>query len=185
MTGWRYRRAVAVLRAGGVVAYPTESVFGLGCDPRSRAGLVRVFAVKRRPRHKRCILIAAGPAPARRHRGRGFAPLCRLRVAVLARSRHTRGAGSRWRARPGSSTGDGTVATRVTSHPVARDLCKAFRGALISTSANRAGCAPVRDVLRARLAFGTEIDWYVPGKTGGLGSPTRIIDVRDGSVIRS
>ena len=61
MTGWRYRRAVTVLRRGGVVAYPTEAVYGIGCDPRDRAAVARVFALKHRPPHKRCILIAADP----------------------------------------------------------------------------------------------------------------------------
>ena len=62
MTGWRYRRAVMTLRAGGIVAYPTESVYGIGCDPWNRSGVARVFAVKRRPVRKRCIVIAVDPS---------------------------------------------------------------------------------------------------------------------------
>ena len=184
MTGWRYRRAVLALRAGGIVAYPTEAVYGIGCDPWDRSAVARVFAVKRRPGRKRCIVIAARPSQ-----------LERL-VDVHARQ-FTRLASRYW---PGPVTlvapacdrapewlvdTDGTVATRVTNHPVAGGLCASFRGPLISTSANRAGRSPVRNVLRARVVFGTTIDWYVAGRVGGLSSPTPIIDVRDGRMIRS
>ena len=184
MTGWRYRRAVSALRAGGVVAYPTESVYGIGCDPWNRAAVARVFAVKRRPGRKRCIVIAAHPSQLHRV------------VDVQARQ-FTRLASRYW---PGPVTlvapacdrapdwlvdADGTVATRVTNHPVAGGLCASFRGPLISTSANRTGRLPVRDVLRARAVFGAAIDCYVTGRVGGLNSPTPIIDVRDGRVIRS
>ena len=184
MTGWRYRRAVLALRAGGIVAYPTEAVYGIGCDPWDRAAVVRVFAVKHRPGRKRCIVMAAHPSQ-----------LGRL-VDIHARQ-FTRFASRYW---PGPVTlvapacdrapewlvdADGTVATRVTDHPVAGGLCASFRGPLISTSANRAGRPPLRDVFSVRAAFGTEIDWYVPGRVGGLDSPTRIIDVRDGRMIRS
>ena len=183
MTGWRYRRAVMTLRAGGIIAYPTESVYGIGCDPWDCAGVVRVFAVKRRPARKHCILIAADP--------RQLDPLVDVHAPRFSRfaSRYWPGpvtlvAPARDRAPTWLVDADGTLATRVTSHPVARGLCACFRGPLISTSANRTGRPPVRDSLRARVAFGTEIDWYVAGQVGGLDTPTRIIDIRDGRMIR-
>ena len=184
MADWRYRRAVMTLRAGGVVAYPTESVYGIGCDPRDRAGVARVFALKRRPERKRCILIAADPGQ--------LQPLVDVHAPAFSRlaSRYWPGpvtlvAPARDRAPAWLVDADGTLATRVTSHPVARGLCASFRGPLISTSANRAGCPPTRDSLRVRAVFGIEIDWYVAGPVGGLEAPTRIIDVRDGRTIRS
>ena len=184
MRGWRYRRAVVILREGGVVAYPTEAVYGIGCDPLDRAGVARVFAIKRRPAHKRCILIAADL--------HHLEPL--VDVAAPEFSEH---AARHW---PGPVTlvapgragapawlvdAAGTVAVRVTDHPVARGLCASFGGALVSTSANRAARPPVRDALRARAVFKDEIDWYVPGRVGGLAAPTRIIDTRDGRTVRS
>ena len=183
MRSWRYRRAVMVLRGGGVVAYPTEAVYGIGCDPLDRAGVARVFAIKRRPAHKRCILIAADP--------RHLEPF--VDVAAPEFPEH---AARYWPgpvtlvapARDGAPAwlvdAAGTVAVRVTDHPVARGLCASFGGALVSTSANRSACPPVRDALRARAVFGAEIDWYVPGRVGGLAAPTRIIDVRDGRTVR-
>ena len=184
MTGWRYRRAVRALRAGGVVAYPTEAVYGIGCDPWDRAAVSRVFAIKRRPGRKRCIVIAAHPSQLDRLVD------FRVRQFAMFASRYWPGpvtlvAPACVRAPEWLVDADGTVAVRVTNHPVARGLCASFRGPLISTSANRAGRAPVRNGLRARVAFGAKIDWYVAGRVGGLDSPTRIIDVRDGRLLRS
>lgn len=184
MTGWRYRRAVTTLRAGGIVAYPTESVYGLGCDPWNRAAVARVFAVKRRPIAKRCIVIAADPSQLERlvdiHAPRfsRFASRCWPGPVTLV-------APAREGAPAWLVDADGTLATRVTDHPVARGLCASFRGPLISTSANRNGRPPARDGLKVRAAFGAEIDWYVAGQVGGLAAPTRIIDIRDGRTVRS
>ena len=183
MADWRYRRAVTVLREGGVVAYPTEAVYGIGCDPRDRAGVARVFAIKRRPAHKRCILIAADP----RHldpfvdvAAPGFSDYAaRYWPGPVTLVAPARDGAPAWLVDTA-----GTLAVRVTGHPVAHDLCARFGGALVSTSANRAGCAPVRDALRARAVFGAEIEWYVPGRVGGLDAPTRIIDTRDGRTVR-
>ena len=184
MTGWRHRRAVTALRAGGIVAYPTESVYGLGCDPFDRGAVARVFAVKRRPARKRFILIASDR--------RQLEPLVDVDAPGVSEfaSRYWPGpvtlvAPARDGAPSWLLDADGTLATRVTSHPVARDLCAKFRGPLVSTSANRAGRPPARDAWRVRVAFGTDIDCYVAGSVGGLASPTRIIDVRDGRTIRS
>ena len=183
MTGWRYRRAVTTLQAGGIVAYPTESVYGIGCDPWDREGVARVLAIKRRPVRKRCILIAADAGQ--------LDPLVDVHAPRFSgfASRYWPGpvtlvAPARDRAPAWLVDADGTLATRVTSHPVAHGLCASFRGPLISTSANRAGCPPARDALRVRAVFGGEIDWYVAGRVGGLDAPTRIIDTRDGRMIR-
>ena len=184
VTGWRYRRAVMALRAGGIVAYPTESVYGIGCDPWDREGVARVFAVKRRPVRKRCIVIAADPSQlehlvdVRAHRFSRFAS--RYWPGPVTLVAPARDGVPAWLV-----DADGTVATRVTNHPVAGGLCASFRGPLISTSANRAGRPPARDALRVRAAFGTEIDLYVAGHVGGLDTPTRIIDIRDGRMVRS
>ena len=183
MTGWRYRRAVTTLRAGGVVAYPTESVFGLGCDPWDRAAVARVFAVKRRPVRKRCIVIAADPSQLER-----LVDLRDPRFAEFA-SRYWPGpvtlvAPARKGVAAWLVDADSTLATRVTDHPVARGLCASFGGPLISTSANRDRRPPARDALRVRAVFGTEIDWYVAGRVGGLAAPTRIVDIRDGRTLR-
>ena len=184
MTGWRYRRAVMTLRAGGIVAYPTESVYGIGCDPWDRTAVARVFAVKRRPNRKRCIVIAADPSQLH-----PLVDVQALRFSSFA-SRYWPGpvtlvAPARDGVPAWLVDADGTIATRVTGHPVAGALCENFRGPLISTSANRAARPPARDALQVRAAFGTEIDCYVAGRVGGLAAPTRIVDIRDGRTIRT
>jgi L-threonylcarbamoyladenylate synthase len=82
------------------------------------------------------------------------------------------------------SGGSATVAVRVTDHPLAAGLCRAFGGPLVSTSANRSGGRPARTALRARLLFGAGVDAVVSGKVGGLARPTRIIDGLTGVTLR-
>ena len=123
MTGWRYRRAVMTLRAGGIVAYPTESVYGIGCDPWDRSAVARVFAVKRRPTRKRCIVIAADPSQLHR-----LVDVQALRFSDFA-SRYWPGpvtlvAPARNGVPAWLVDADGTIATRVTGHPVAGALCE-------------------------------------------------------------
>ncbi|HRN60194.1 MAG TPA: Sua5/YciO/YrdC/YwlC family protein, partial [Chiayiivirga sp.] len=139
--------AACALRAGGVIAYPTEAVWGLGCDPFDAAALARLLALKQRPAAKGMIVIAARPAQVDRY----------LRWSALAPERRDQVLAS-W---PGPNTwlipctdavphglrGDhDTLAVRITAHPVAAALCEAFGGPIVSTSANRAGEPPARRI---------------------------------------
>ncbi|HET8702029.1 MAG TPA: Sua5/YciO/YrdC/YwlC family protein [Nitrococcus sp.] len=183
LSGFRLRRYAALLANGGVIAYPTEAVYGLGCDPRRYDAVARLLDLKGRSARKGLILISAEADWLSEY----IAPLSEELAARMAAS---------W---PGPVTwvvpaaagvpawltgGRGTIALRVTAHPVASALCRAFRGALVSTSANRSGGIPARTALRARLLFGPWLDAVVPGKVGGLGRPTRIIDACSGIVLR-
>lgn len=183
LPAFRLRRYAGLLSAGGVIAYPTEAVYGLGCDPRRHDAVVRLLELKGRPAHKGLILIAAEAS----HLIGYAAPVAEEVAGRIAAS---------WPgpvtwvlpAAPGLPawlTGDcGTIALRVTSHPVAAALCRAFGGPLVSTSANRTGAVPARTALRTRLLFGPRLDAVVPGQVGGLDRPTRIIDARTGRVLR-
>jgi L-threonylcarbamoyladenylate synthase len=176
--------AVAALRAGGVVAYPTEAVYGLGCDPRQAAALDRVLALKGRPTTLGVILIASA--------FNELAPfLAPLPPALEARASATWPGPVTWvwpcaaGLPPALTGGRDTLAVRVTAHPVAAALCHAFGGALVSTSANRHGEPPARDAAAVRAAFGTGVDAIVDGPCGGLARPTEIRDVRTGAVLRA
>lgn len=176
--------AAARLRAGQVLAYPTEAVWGLGCDPFDQAAVLRLLALKSRPVEKGLILVAAGPDQLD-----GLVDWAALedarRAAVLAS----------W---PGANTwtvpatprvpawirgAHTSVAVRCSAHPVVSALCRAFGGALVSTSANPAGAPPPRTLadfdpdLRAAVAV-------VAGATGGLERPTPIRDAGSGEVLR-
>ena len=178
--------AAAALRAGGVVAYPTEAVYGLGCDPENRAAFDRLFAIKRRPPTQGVLLIAADFAQVERYIDLAAVPSDALQRAkstwpgphtwIFPRSAFT----SSWLA--GSHSG---IALRVTAHPLAAELCRAFGGALVSTSANRHGEAPARTAGAVRDAFGDEIDVVLNGSVGGLERPTPIRDAISGDTVRS
>ncbi len=176
-------QAVRRLHEGGVIAYPTESVYGLGCDPGNAPAVRRLLAIKRRPAAKGLILIAAQleqlhpfirtPDPKQRQRLEAGWP-GPLTWLVPARS-----------SAPVWLTGHhDTLAVRVTAHPVAAALCRAFGGPIISTSANLSGRPPALDGRRARLTLGRWLDGVMPGRAGG-GRPTEIRDLRSGRVLRA
>ncbi len=176
--------ALRALRQGGVVAYPTEGVWGLGCAPRNRAACLRLLKLKRRRVDKGLILIAADFAQLRPY----LAPLTNQELAPALKTwpgPHT------WiipasRRAPRWITGrHAGIAVRVTAHPVAAALCRAHGGALVSTSANRAGRPAARSAFETRLRLGREIDALVPGATGGLSKPTPIRDLRTGKQVRA
>ncbi len=135
--------AVAALRAGGVIAYPTEAVYGLGCDPFNAAAVAHLFALKQRPAGQGVLLIAADFAQVERFIG--DAP-----EDAVARARASWPGPHTWvfprsAATPDWLAGDHAgIALRVTAHTLAAQLCDAFGGALVSTSANRHGAAPAR-----------------------------------------
>ncbi|HMM56016.1 MAG: Sua5/YciO/YrdC/YwlC family protein [Proteobacteria bacterium] len=178
--------AVAALRAGGVVAYPTEAVYGLGCDPHDHAAFERVFALKQRPATQGVLLIAADFAQAEK-----YIDLARVPADALARARATWPGPHTWifpRAASvpdwiaGSHTG---IALRVTAHPLAAALCNAFGGAIVSTSANRHGEAPARTAAQVRSAFGDQLVYILDGAVGGQERPTPIRDAISGELIRT
>ena len=188
----KFARAVEVLRAGGVVAYPTEAVYGIGCDPWREDALERVAAIKRRSLDKGFILVGADAGQ--------LAPFVRPDWVEWV-ERRLGGAPPRpsdppvtWlvpaRAGvPGGVTGEPNgagprVAVRVTAHPVARELCLGLGGAIVSTSANTAGARPARSALAVRLRLGRRLDLVVPGPTGGHSRPSTIRDAESGRTLR-
>ena len=180
----RLRLARDVLRSGGVVAYPTEAVFGLGCNPRDEDAIDRVLALKQRSPDKGLILIAADYA----HLRPFVLDLAPERMAEIFASWP---APNTWLlpAREETSrllTGRfDTLAVRVTAHPLAAALCRAFGGALVSTSANLASRSPARRVWQLARRLGARADYVLAGDCGGRGQPSCIRDGRSGRVLRA
>lgn len=175
--------AAALLRAGGVLAYPTEGVYGLGCDPDDHAAFDRIFQLKRRPAEQGVLLIAADFEQVRPWLGE-------VPEAALTR------AGAAW---PGPHTfifprssrvpewvagGHAGIALRVTAHAPSAALCRAFGGPIVSTSANRHGEPPARNAAEIRAIFGDEPDGVLDAPLGGLDRPTPITDAVSGAIIR-
>ncbi|TWT22691.1 tRNA threonylcarbamoyladenosine biosynthesis protein RimN [Luteimonas marina] len=177
--------AIAILHRGGLLAYPTEGVWGLGCDPFDEAAVLRLLALKQRPVDKGLILVAATAAQLDGLVDWDALPAER-RDAVLASwpGPHTWIVPATPRV-PRWITGDHAgVAIRVSAHPVVAALCEAFAGALVSTSANLAGDPAPRahDELAPRIRAG--VDAIVAGETSGLEQPTAIRDARNGRQLR-
>ena len=172
-----------MLRAGGVIAYPTEAVYGLGCLPEDAAAVERVLEIKRRPPSKGFLLIAADIEQVERWALLPAGELGREIEAswpgpttwILPARAHT----------PRVITGNrATVAMRVTAHPIARALCARAGAAIVSTSANISREPPIRRALVLRRKLGRELDYIVPGPLGQRRLPTAIRDARSGRVIR-
>lgn len=176
------RRAIDALLAGGVIAYPTEGVYGLGCLPDEPRALARLLEIKARDAGKGLILLAARPADL--HGWVDDSDLARL-PAPRPEQPVT------WLARPGPRcsfllTGiHRTVAVRLAANPVALAICEGAGLPVTSTSANRSGepVAANRYLLRRR--FRRLVDCIAPGDCGPARAPSEIRELATGKVIRA
>ncbi|EGV49982.1 L-threonylcarbamoyladenylate synthase [Candidatus Endoriftia persephone] len=181
---WRLRQAARVILGGGILAYPTESVFGLGCDPLNPQAVFRLLRLKQRPVSKGLILIASDFNQLQPFIDQ--LPSQQLEPVIQSwPGPHT------W-VLPAAPTlpfwlrGDHSgIAVRVTNHPLAAALCRASGRPLVSTSANRSNHPPARNALQVRLCCGGEIDMILHGATQGLAQPTSIRDALTGIILRS
>ena len=179
----RLQSAVNVLYRGGVIALPTEAVWGLSCNPDNELAVARLLELKGRSLAKGLILVAASQSQ--------FGSL----LARLPAEQSNKLSAS-W---PGPATwllphrglvppwihGEhDTVAVRVSDHPVVRALCQAWGGPLVSTSANPAGCRPAQELFQVKRYFGDKLDYLLPGAIGGDARPTAIRNLASGKIIR-
>lgn len=178
------RQAARIIAGGGIVAYPTESVYGLGCDPLDGDAVARLLRIKHRPVGHGLILIGA--------RLEQVAPFIGpLDSAARDRLEQSWPGPHTWLAPPTDAVppwirGDhDRVALRVTAHPLAAALCDAVGSAIVSTSANVHGRPAARSAAEARTLFGADVDCVLDGPTGGLPGPTPIRDAVTGETIRA
>ena len=178
--------AVDALRRGGVIAYPSEAVWGLGCDPRDEAATLRLLALKQREVEKGLILIAADEAQLA-----PFIDMAALDTGQCDAVRATWPGPHTWivpasPAAPRWITGaHAGIAVRVSAHQPVVELCRAYGGALVSTSANLSGQPPAHHRAELDPKLLERIDGVCIGETGGLSSPTAIRDARTGEVLRA
>ncbi len=182
---WRLRQVVRQLKTGGLIAYPTEGVYGLGCDPWNRNAVEKILTLKGRPMKKGLILIAS-------HFGQLLPFILPPPKETLQRILQAWPGPVTWvlptsRTCPGWIRGHhSTVAVRVTDHQIAAALCHAFGGPLISTSANPAQSRPARSSMAIRHYFGQQEDLLiVPGPLGTLRGATPIFDALTGRCLRT
>ena len=184
LNSWQLHCARRTLHAGGVIAYPTEAVWGLGCDPWDPVAVERILELKQRPMAKGMILVASSieqvrfllePLPetlqqqAMQHWPGPVTcllPDLHQQIPEWVRGKHA------------------SIAVRVSDHPVVRALCDAVGMPLVSTSCNPAGRQPARNIWQVHRYFGDQLDHIVPGALGGNRKPSRIIDIVTGQQFR-
>lgn len=179
--------ALKILQSQGVIAYPTESVFGLGCDPDCEAAIQKILLLKQRPAHKGLILIAASIEQLEK-----YADFSLLTDAQLTEIKKT------W---PGPTTwiipsqknlsklisGDfESVAVRVTAHPIVRQICTAFDKPIISTSANLSGLEAALNSQQVNNMFKKDplLNLVIDAPVSGLSTHTAIYDASTGKRLR-
>lgn len=176
------RKVRAHLGGDGIIAYATESCYGLGCDPRNARAVRFMLQLKNRPQSKGLILIADRFDRLRRYVLPPTAEQSRQlgqtwpgpHTWLMPASRHT----PRWlRGRHES------IAVRVTAHPDAAGLCRALGTALVSTSANRAGMRPLKTRSACAKTFGQSV-LVLPGRVGVRKTPSTIQHLLTGRIIR-
>lgn len=175
--------AVDILKSGGIIAYPTEAVYGLGCDPDNEKAVSKLLELKQRPVEKGFILIThdykslfnyLDPAALQLHPDilSGWpGPTTWLIPCKTTTPRWLTGTHS-------------TLAVRVTAHPLSARLCALFGKPLVSTSANTSAMEPARTVDELKYRLNKPLDFTIRGETGGAAHVSRIRDALTGEYIR-
>ncbi len=180
---FKLQQAARLLHLGGILAYPTEAVYGLGCDPLNEQSVRRLLAIKQRAMNKGLILIGAELAHVQPY-------IQAMDETSMRRVLDSWPGPATWLLPvaewvPRWLTGQHErIALRLTAHPLAAALCRAFGGAIISTSANLSNRPPARTALQARIRCADQPDMILSAATGQLSSPTPIRDALTGQCIR-
>jgi len=176
-------RGTQQLLKGGVICYPTEGVFGLGCLPFAEQAVARILHFKQRPVRQGLILLGANIEQ--------LLPWIDPSAAELRRLKSTTKLPTTWvvtcsEIAPDWITGGrDTVAVRICRHPVVQILCLNSNSVLVSTSANRSGRPAVKTALRARYLLKTKVDSVVAGQIDAQRGASEICLAGSGRVIRS
>lgn len=173
-----------ILKQGGVIAYPTEAVWGLGCDPYNEKAVRRILELKSRPEYKGLILVAGNK--------KELEPwLTLLDNNVAQRLISKNETPTSWvvpdtQVAPNWVRGDHkSVAIRLSQHTPIQRLCKAFQGVLVSTSANPAGLSPAMSIDEVNTYFGDKIDAIFDAPLGGASQPSQVRDILTDTLFRA
>lgn len=182
MSSWKIRQAVLSLNQGKVIAYPTEAVYGLGCNPWHENAVYSLLDIKDRPWQKGLILIAANIEQLEDF----IEPI----HSALAHEIHASWPGpTTWvlpakKGVPEYLRGEhDSIAVRVTAHHQTADLCRQFGGAIVSSSANLTGKKPAKSSREVRWNL-PKIETVLSGQCGGANKPTQIRDGQTGDILR-
>ena len=181
---WHTREAVRKIATGGIIAYPTETLYGLGCDPFNGNTVLHLLALKQRGTEQGLVLIANNfsqleplllpmtAAVRKRVSKPAKAPVtwvlpCLPEIPVWLRGKHQ------------------SLAVRITSHPVAAGLCARWGGPLVSTSANLHGKRPATNPLAVRKVFDRQLDCILHDPHVATNRPSEIRNGLTGEILRA
>ena len=174
---------VEIIQKGGIIAYPTEAVFGLGCSPQNYPAVEKLLSLKHRQPDKGLILIGSNFNQFKEY----ILPIPLDNLEKVLSSWPgpytwvfpTPQTTSKWLRGNHSS-----IAIRVTAHPIAKAICQQLNTPLVSTSANKEGEPPALSVKDIFDIFGNQLDAIVDGQLGGLLKPTEIKNAENLQIIR-
>ncbi len=178
----QFKHAIQCLSSGGVIAYPTESVFGLGCDASNIQAIERILKIKQRDSNKGLILLVSDI----RQASHFIRP---LNIKSVSKLNTTSNQATTWLLAKSSETpklisGEHSkIAIRVTNHPIARALCHELGSPIVSTSCNFNGEPPFSKAALIPNHLATHLDLILKGDCGGQ-APSKIVDFMTGEQIR-
>jgi L-threonylcarbamoyladenylate synthase len=180
---WQYRKAIKTLKSGGVIAYPSESVYGLGCNPYNLQAVSDLLSVKHRSYKKGLIILVSDIEQA-------SSLIEPLSTQQKQRIQNHHGRATTWlvnkseRTSPLLAGNHPKLAIRVTSNPVAKKLCEMMQGPIVSTSCNRNAKPTSRSAAVIRNKFYLPLAQIIPGACGGEPA-SRIVDLESGQILRA
>ena len=176
--------AARILQHGGIIAYPTEAVYGLGCLPDNLPAIQRLLQLKQRPATKGLILLASEIQQLEPY-------MADLKPDILDKILSSWPGPVTWVVPAAQNTSPlirghfTTVAVRISAHPIVRELCSHCQSAIISTSANISGKQMTYNVLDVHLQFNNKLDYILSGALGDSNKPSIIKDALSDQLIRS
>jgi len=179
--------AVKVLQQGGSIAYPTEAVYGLGCDPKNISAVQNLLKLKHREKEKGLILVAANFEQLKHY----IRPLEKDIEKKLRDSWEASEQAITWLVPVNETISDylrgqfNTLAIRVSHHPIVKELCEKFGGAIVSTSANISTQEAARTEEQVKQIFDNKINFIVKGETDINAQPSKICDALTNKIIRT
>ncbi|VAW66301.1 Threonylcarbamoyl-AMP synthase [hydrothermal vent metagenome] len=175
------KQAARIIQNGGIISYPTESVFGLGCDPLSEIAVKRILKLKQRSVDKGLIIIAGTLQQLI-----PYIKLCESEKEIILKEKSA----TTWLMKKSELTphwvsgAHKKVAVRISQHPLVINLCAELNQPIISTSANPAGATPALTSQQSETYFSTKVDYYLQDNTPLSGRPTPIKDIETGQIFR-
>jgi len=175
------KQAAKIILNDGIISYPTESVFGLGCNPMSEPAVHRILKLKQRPVEKGLIIVAANLQQLK-----PYIDISTEEETTILNEKKP----ITWLVKKTTQTplwvcgSHKKIAVRISQHPPVIQLCNLINQAIISTSANPAGEAPALNSQQSRIYFSEKVDFYLDSDSPISGQPTTIKDIESGQLIR-